>query len=76
MKKIITAMISQELNNELKNEKDFEVICNNIQYREAIIDIINLKKKNDLNIDILILDEQLPGEINLEDLILNIKKNK
>ena len=74
MKKIITAMISQELNNELKKEKYFEVICNNIQYKEAIIDIIDLKKKNNLNIDILILDEQLPGEINLEDLILNIKK--
>ncbi len=74
MKNIITAMISEKLNKELKKEKDFKVICNNIQYREAIIDIINLKKKINLNIDILILNEQLPGEIGLEDLILNIKK--
>lgn len=74
MKKIITAMNSQKLNRELKKEKNIEVVCNNIQYKEAIIDILELNQKKNIEIEILIIDENLPGEIGLEDLILNIKK--
>lgn len=74
MPKIITAMEKPKLNQELKKEKDFEVICNNIQYREAIIDILKNNKKNKINIDVVIIDEELPGEITFQDLILNILK--
>lgn len=74
MKKIITAIENQNLNKELKKDKDFHVICNNIQYREAIIDILKINKNNNINIDILVIDEKIPGEINYYDLINNILK--
>ena len=74
MKKIITAIENQNLNKELKKDKDFHVICNNIQYREAIIDILKINKNNNINIDILVIDEKIPGEINFYDLINNILK--
>ena len=74
MKKIITAIENQNLNKELKKDKDFYVICNNIQYREAIIDILKINKNNNINIDILVIDEKIPGEINYYDLINNILK--
>lgn len=74
MQKIITAMEKIKLNQDLKKEKNFEVICNNIQYREAIIDIIKKNKKNKIIIDVVIVDEKLPGEITFHDLIFNILK--
>ena len=74
MQKIITAMEKIKLNQDLKKEKNFEVICNNIQYREAIIDIIKKNKKNKIIIDVVIIDEKLPGEITFHDLIFNILK--
>ena len=74
MKKIITAIENQNLNKELKKDEDFHVICNNIQYREAIIDILKINKNNNINIDILVIDEKIPGEINFYDLI-NLRVN-
>ena len=68
--KIITAIGNQELNNILKKENEFEVIENDIFYKEGILEILEKNKK----IDILILYEKLQGEINLFDLIKKIKK--
>ena len=50
MKKIITAIGNEILNKKLKKENDFEVIIEDIQYKEGIIEY--LEKEN--NIDILI----------------------
>ena len=71
MIKIITAMNNPKINDELKNEKNIELVCKDIFYKEGILEILELEK----NIDILILSENLPGEISLIELLLKIKKN-
>ena len=69
MKKVITAINSPQLNEELKKEKNFEIIGKDIQYKEAILEI--LEKNSD--IDLIIINEKIPGEIKLEILIKRIK---
>ena len=69
MKKIITAMGSQKLNEALKSEEDFEVIYKDIQYQEGILEIL----EKDFSIDFLILSEILPGEYKIKELIDKIK---
>ena len=68
--KILTAIGNQDLNNKLKKEKEFTILENDISYREGILEYLEKNKK----IDIIILYEKLQGEINLIDLIKNIKK--
>ena len=69
MQKILTAIDNPSLNNKLKQIEDFDVYENDLQYKEAIIDI--LEENN--NFDILIIYEKLPGEISIKDLIKKIK---
>ena len=71
LKKVITAINNPILNDKLLNCKNIEVLKNDIQYKEGILEILELEK----NIDILILSENLHGEINLIELLLKIKKN-
>lgn len=70
MKKIITALANPMLNNELKKQKDFIVIGNDIQYQDGVKEVLEKEK----NIDFLILSEILPGENKIEKLIEYIKK--
>ena len=70
MKKIITALANPILNENLKEEKDFEILTKDIQYQEGIFEI--MEEKNE--IDYLILSEILPGENNIEKLIEKIKE--
>ena len=72
MKKVMVAVDDEKLLKnikieELKNEK---IIIKKIQYREGILE--NLK--NDKKIDFLILNENIPGQISIEELIKKIKK--
>ena len=69
MKKIITAINNPQLNEELKKEKNFEIIGKDIQYREAILEIL---EENDF-IDLIIMSEKILGEISLENLIEKIR---
>ena len=69
MKKIVTGINNPKLNEELKKENNFEVIGKDIQYKEAILEVLEKNKE----IDILIISEKIPGEINLEILIKKIK---
>lgn len=69
MKKIITAINNPKLNEQLKKENKFEIIGKDIQYKEAIIEILEKNNK----IDLIIINEKIPGEINLEKLIEKIK---
>ena len=62
MKKIITALGNENINNELKKEKDIEIILNDIQYKEGILEI--LEKYQD--IDYIILDSSLQGNIKIK----------
>ena len=70
MVKILTAIGNENLNNVLRKEKEFEILENDIFYREGILEFLEKNKK----VDILILYEKLNGEINLINLIKNIKK--
>ena len=69
IKKIITAIGNPILNNELKKIEGLAVIENDIQYKDGIIELLEINKK----IDYIILSELIPGEINLIDLIKLIK---
>ena len=74
--RILTAIGNQNLNNTLKKEKEFEILENDIFYREGILEFLEKNK----NIDILILYEKLYGvenKINLKKInIIFNKKNK
>ena len=74
MIKIITAVNNPNLNEELKKEKDVEILFKDIQYKEGIIEILENKK---IEVNYIIIDENLPGEIQLNNLIEKIlEKNK
>ena len=68
MSKILTAIDNEKILKKIRKNK----ITNkeNILYKEALIDIIEKNKK----IDIIIISEKIPGEINIIKLIKKIKK--
>ena len=70
MKKIITALNYPELNKELQKEKDVKIENKDIIYKEGILEILEIKKE----IDIIIINYDLPGNITIANLIQKIKK--
>lgn len=70
MKKVITAIGNPILNQKLKQEKDLEIVSEDIQYQEGIIEILEKEK----NVDFLILSELLPGEVDIKKLVERIKR--
>lgn len=63
-------MDNPKLNNELKKQKNINIIGKDIQYREAILELLEKNK----NIDYIIINEKIPGQINIEELIKKIIK--
>ena len=73
MKKVITALQNEKVNQKLAENKNIKIMTNDIQYQEGIIEALEI----DSNIDFIIFSELLPGEIKIETLIDRIKhKNK
>ncbi len=70
MKKILTAIGNPNLNEKLSEEENLKIICKDIIYKEAIIEIMQENK----NIDVIVISESIYGEISFEELIKNIKK--
>lgn len=70
--KVITAINNPELNERLNKENNIEIICKDIQYKEAIIEILEENKF----VDLIIINENLPGQILIEDLIKEIKNKQ
>ena len=68
MKKIITAIGNQILNEKIKSEKNVEVIGNDIQYQDGIFEAL----EKDNNVNFLILSELISGELSTEKLIEKI----
>lgn len=66
----MTAINNPKLNEELKKEKNFEIVGKDIQYKEAILEIL----EKDNNIDLIIISEKISGEMKLEKLIQKIKQ--
>lgn len=71
MIKVLTAMNNPDFNDKLKKEKNIEIICKDIQYKDAIIELLN--NKNSF-VNIIIINQKIPGEINDEILIKKIKE--
>ena len=67
--KIITAITNEILNERIKELKQHEVLCKDIQYQEALLEILEKNK----NINLLILSNILPGELEFCELINVIK---
>ena len=73
MIKIITAVNNPNLHEELKKENDIKIIGRDIQYREGVLELL----ENDAEINYIIIDEKIPGEIEINKLIEKIlEKNK
>ena len=72
MKNIITAINNPELNEEIKKEKKFKIVNKDIIYKEGIIEVLEEKKE----INLIIINYDLPGKIEIEELIKKNKKNK
>lgn len=70
MKNIITALNNPELNNELKKEKNLRIKNKDIIYKEGILEIL----QKDIEINLIIINFELPGKITIEKLIEEIKK--
>ena len=71
--KIITAINNPEINNKLNLENNIEIICKDLQYKDAILDVLNENN----NVDIVIINNEIPSEIDDNELIKKIKeKNK
>ena len=72
MIRIVTALGNPSLNTELKKHSEFEVIGKDIQYKDGVLEILELN--NDINY--LIISEMLDGIISFEELINLIKKKQ
>ena len=68
-KKVITAIENKKLLKNIKKNNNLKFIYKNIQYREAIIEILKKEK----NIELIFISEDVPGEISIEELINEIK---
>ncbi len=72
MKKVILAIENKKILKKIEkieNLINIQINIKKVQYREAILEILKREK----NIDLILLDEKLPGEISIEDLIKKIK---
>ncbi len=68
MKNIITAIGNERLNNELKKYDNIKIETTDIQYQEGIIESLDKYE----NVDMVILKEDIIGDLELEDLINSI----
>ena len=67
---ILTAINNEKIFKELKNKNNFNIIFNDIQYKEGILEI--LQKNKDINF--VIINENLNGQLKIEELIKKINK--
>lgn len=69
MIKIITALENEYINNKLKKINNIHIVTKDIQYKEGILESL----EEDKNIDYILLNKNIEGDITLEKLIENIK---
>ena len=69
MEKVLLAIDDKKLIKKIKEDNNINLINNNLQYREAILEILEDNK----NIDFILISENLPGLISIEELIKKIK---
>ena len=67
---IITAIENKKINEQLKNIKNINILNSDIQYKEGILEYL----EKDSKVEIIIIKENLPGQIKILDLIKEIIK--
>ena len=67
--KILTALNNPNTNEKLKEKTIFNIIGNDIQYQEGILEVL----ENEKDIDLIVISELLPGDLNFKELINKIK---
>lgn len=67
---IVTALQNPEINKNIKEKTKYNIITNDIQYQEGIIELL---EKNE-EIDLIIISELLPGNMEFKELINKIKE--
>lgn len=70
--RVVTALGNEAINLKLKNNAQLEIIGKDIQYQEAVIEILEGIE----TVDLLILSSILPGEFNIKEFINIIKYKK
>lgn len=70
MRKILTAIGNPEIAEKLSKENNLEINYKDIQYKEGILEIL----ENDNKINLIIINEKIPGKIEINLLIENILK--
>ena len=71
IKKVITALLSEQINNELQKDDNIEVLAEDFLYQDAVLEYIEENEE----IDFLLINEELPGE-EIESFINKIKNIK
>ena len=69
MKKILTALGNPTLNNELKKYEKYDVVCDDLQYQEAVFDMLEYE-----NPEVIILSGLLQGQFEFSEFVLEVKK--
>lgn len=69
MKKLITAIGEPKINEDLKKYETLSIVTSDIQYKEGILEVLEKEK----DVECLIFNEQIEGQIKFEDLINTIK---
>ena len=67
---ILTAINNEKIFKELKNKNNIKIISNDIQYKEGVLEILEKNK----NVDFVIINEKINGQIKIEELIKKINK--
>lgn len=70
MNKILTAIGNPEITEKLNKENNIEINYKDIQYKEGILEIL----ENDNKINLIIINEKIPGKIEINLLIEKILK--
>ena len=68
--KTLTAIGENDLNNKLKENPKYEIVTGDILYKEGILEFLEIKS----NVDLIVLKENLPGEISIEELKTKVRK--
>ena len=66
----LTGINNEKIFKELKKKNNINIVSKDIQYKEGILEF--LEKNN--NVDYIIINENLNGQIKIEELIKKIKK--
>ena len=66
---VLIAINNKKIYKELKQENNINIIFNDIQYKEGILELLEMNN----NIEHIIINENLYGQIKLEELIKKIK---